>query len=108
MRPGRVRRTLSLTRFLLSSLLSFPPSLPRTMPYSVDEMEHILSIRAQAESIEVEDEALSALGEIGARSLRYGRREGGQEKDRSYICGAARVEDPKDDSEGMLSSNIRG
>jgi RuvB-like protein 1 (pontin 52) len=45
------------------------------MPYSVDEMEHILSIRAQAESIEVEDEALSALGEIGARSsLRYGGR----------------------------------
>ncbi|KAM3567103.1 hypothetical protein VYU27_010746, partial [Nannochloropsis oceanica] len=39
----------------------------RTMPYSVDEMEHILSIRAQAESIEVEPEALSALGEIGAR-----------------------------------------
>ena len=46
----------------------------------MDEMEHILSIRAQAESIEVEDEALSALGEIGARSsLRYGRREGGRE-----------------------------
>ncbi|GAB5037574.1 Hypothetical protein NocV09_08900070 [Nannochloropsis oceanica] len=43
-----------------------------TMPYSVDEMEHILSIRAQAESIEVQEEALSALGEIGARSsLRY-------------------------------------
>jgi len=42
------------------------------MPYSVDEMEHILSIRAQAESIEVQEEALSALGEIGARSsLRY-------------------------------------
>lgn len=44
------------------------PSFFRTMPYSVDEMEHILSIRAQAESIEVEPEALSALGEIGARS----------------------------------------
>uniref|UniRef100_I2CP67 RuvB-like helicase n=3 Tax=Monodopsidaceae TaxID=425072 RepID=I2CP67_NANGC len=44
----------------------------RTMPYSMDEMEHILSIRAQAEGIEVEAEALAAMGEIGARSsLRY-------------------------------------
>ncbi|EWM20278.1 hypothetical protein NSK_007160 [Nannochloropsis salina CCMP1776] len=42
------------------------------MPYSMDEMEHILSIRAQAEGIEVEAEALAAMGEIGARSsLRY-------------------------------------
>eukprot|EP00904_Undaria_pinnatifida_P006820 jgi/Undpi1/3268/HiC_scaffold_15.g06642.m1 len=44
----------------------------RTMPYSTPEMEQIVSIRAEAESIEVEAEALSALGNIGAKtSLRY-------------------------------------
>jgi hypothetical protein len=36
----------------------------RTMPYSLEEMTHILSIRAEAEGIEVEDEALTALGEV--------------------------------------------
>ncbi|CBN77053.1 similar to RuvB-like protein 1 [Ectocarpus siliculosus] len=44
----------------------------RTMPYSIPEMEMIVSIRAEAESIEVEPEALTALGKIGAEtSLRY-------------------------------------
>ncbi|CAN0450222.1 unnamed protein product, partial [Ectocarpus sp. 12 AP-2014] len=44
----------------------------RTMPYSIPEMEMIVSIRAEAESIEVEPEALTALGKIGAKtSLRY-------------------------------------
>jgi RuvB-like protein 1 (pontin 52) len=80
----------------------------RTMPYSIDEMVHILAIRAQvrqteaddtdepdepdddsdwpqsttashqtqpikqAEGLEVEEEALTALGEVGAKgSLRY-------------------------------------
>ena len=44
----------------------------RTMPYSVDEMIQILSIRAATESIKLEEEALANLGEIGARTtLRY-------------------------------------
>jgi RuvB-like protein 1 len=44
----------------------------RTMPYSLEEMIQIVSIRASAESIEVSDEALAAMGEVGARtSLRY-------------------------------------
>ncbi|CAM9489110.1 unnamed protein product [Ascophyllum nodosum] len=44
----------------------------RTLPYSVTEMEQIVSIRAETESIEVEAEALAALGAIGAKtSLRY-------------------------------------
>lgn len=44
----------------------------RTMPYSLEEMIQIVSIRAGAESIEVSDEALAAMGEVGARtSLRY-------------------------------------
>mmetsp|Transcript_14039 Transcript_14039/g.20991 ORF Transcript_14039/g.20991 Transcript_14039/m.20991 type:complete len:455 (-) Transcript_14039:96-1460(-) len=44
----------------------------RTMPYSLEEMIQIVSIRASSESIEVNDEALARLGEIGARtSLRY-------------------------------------
>merc|ERR1711967_195358 len=44
----------------------------RTMPYSLEEMVQIVSIRAEAEKMEMEEEALTALGEIGARtSLRY-------------------------------------
>jgi len=44
----------------------------RTMPYNVEEMIQIISIRATIEEIEVESEALRALGDIGVRtSLRY-------------------------------------
>jgi len=44
----------------------------RTMPYSLDEIIQIMSIRAETESLEMDDEALAALGEIGIRtSLRY-------------------------------------
>ena len=44
----------------------------RTMPYSLEEMVQILSIRAETESLEVDAEALQAMGEVGARtSLRY-------------------------------------
>ena len=42
------------------------------MPYALDEMVQIVAIRAETESIEVEEEALAMMGEIGARtSLRY-------------------------------------
>jgi RuvB-like protein 1 (pontin 52) len=44
----------------------------QTLPYSVDEIIQILAIRATAEGIEVESEALAALAEVGSRtSLRY-------------------------------------
>merc|ERR1712196_466133 len=44
----------------------------RTMPYSIEEMVQIMSIRAGAEELEIEDSALAALGEVGSRtSLRY-------------------------------------
>jgi len=44
----------------------------RTMPYSLEEMVQIISIRAETEGILVQDDALAAMGEIGARtSLRY-------------------------------------
>ena len=44
----------------------------RTMPYSLEEIVQIMSIRAEVESIDIDDEALAALGEIGIRtSLRY-------------------------------------
>merc|ERR1711957_469549 len=44
----------------------------RTMPYSVDEIVQVVSIRAQTEGLTIEDEALVLLGEIGANtSLRY-------------------------------------
>jgi len=44
----------------------------RTMPYSVEEMTQIISIRAQTEEIETDEEAIGVLAEIGVRSsLRY-------------------------------------
>ena len=44
----------------------------RTMPYSMEEIMQIMSIRAAAENIEIEDAALTALGDVGSRtSLRY-------------------------------------
>lgn len=44
----------------------------RTMPYTVEEMKQIISIRASVEGIEVSPEALASLGDIGTRtSLRY-------------------------------------
>jgi RuvB-like protein 1 (pontin 52) len=44
----------------------------RTMPYSREEMMQILSIRATVENIEVNEEALNLMGEIGTKaSLRY-------------------------------------
>jgi RuvB-like protein 1 len=44
----------------------------RTMPYSLEEMVQIVSIRAETEGIQVAEDALAAMGEIGARtSLRY-------------------------------------
>merc|ERR1712113_311517 len=44
----------------------------RTMPYSLDEIVQVVNIRAQTESLAIEEEALVLLGEIGANtSLRY-------------------------------------
>merc|ERR1719453_2752304 len=44
----------------------------RTLTYSVDEITQVVSIRSQTEGLEIEDEALALLGEIGANtSLRY-------------------------------------
>lgn len=44
----------------------------RTMPYALEEMIQIISIRAEIEGITVEDDALALMGEIGAKtSLRY-------------------------------------
>jgi len=44
----------------------------RTMPYSLQEIVQILSIRAQVEGTNVNEEAYALLGEIGVRStLRY-------------------------------------
>merc|ERR1711972_320648 len=40
----------------------------RTMPYSMEEMSHILSIRGTSESIQIEEDALAALAEIGSRT----------------------------------------
>jgi RuvB-like protein 1 (pontin 52) len=44
----------------------------RTMPYSLEEMIQIVTIRANTESLTIGEDAVAALGEIGSRtSLRY-------------------------------------
>ena len=44
----------------------------RTLPYSQDEMAQILQIRARIEGIEVDEESLQKLSEVGATAtLRY-------------------------------------
>ena len=44
----------------------------RTMPYTLEEIVQILSIRAATESIDMDEQALAYLGDVGARtSLRY-------------------------------------
>lgn len=44
----------------------------RTMPYCLEEMVQIIAVRAETESLQIDEEALTHLGEIGARtSLRY-------------------------------------
>uniref|UniRef100_A0A646QD40 RuvB-like helicase n=1 Tax=Hemiscolopendra marginata TaxID=943146 RepID=A0A646QD40_9MYRI len=44
----------------------------RTLPYSQDEMVQILRIRAQTEGIQIDNESLLLLGEVGTKStLRY-------------------------------------
>jgi len=44
----------------------------RTLPYTVEEMMQIISIRATVEEIEVDGDALRVLGEVGTKaSLRY-------------------------------------
>ena len=44
----------------------------RTVPYTLREMIHIISIRAATEGVVLDEAALAALGEVGARaSLRY-------------------------------------
>merc|ERR1712070_37960 len=44
----------------------------RTMPYSVDEISQVVTIRAVTEGLNIDEEALALLGEIGGNtSLRY-------------------------------------
>jgi len=44
----------------------------RTMPYTVEDIVEVVNIRAQTESLNVEEDALVLMGEIGANtSLRY-------------------------------------
>ncbi|CAD1475359.1 unnamed protein product [Heterotrigona itama] len=44
----------------------------RTLPYSRSEIEQIVKLRATTEGLQIEDEALSALGELGTKTtLRY-------------------------------------
>lgn len=44
----------------------------RTMPYSSNEMEQIIKLRAQTEGLQIEESAFTRLSEIGSTStLRY-------------------------------------
>merc|ERR1711975_105699 len=40
----------------------------RTLPYSVDEISQVVTIRAVTEGLEIEEEALTLLGEIGVNT----------------------------------------
>merc|ERR1711975_195720 len=40
----------------------------RTLPYSIDEITQVVSIRSQTEGLEIEEEALTLLGEIGVNT----------------------------------------
>lgn len=44
----------------------------QTLPYGIEEIQQIIKIRAQIEGLQIEDEALTALSEIGnSTTLRY-------------------------------------
>lgn len=44
----------------------------RTQPYGIEEIEQIIKLRAQVESLQIDDDALTALSEIGnSTTLRY-------------------------------------
>lgn len=46
--------------------------LVKTLPYNLDEIAQVITIRAATEGLTIEDEALEVLGEIGVNtSLRY-------------------------------------
>merc|ERR1712178_286218 len=48
------------------------PVIIRTLPYSVDEITQVVTIRSATEGLAIEEDALVLLGEIGANtSLRY-------------------------------------
>ena len=44
----------------------------KTLPYSLDEMGQIIRLRAQTEGIQIDDESLNLLSDIGTKTtLRY-------------------------------------
>lgn len=44
----------------------------RTLPYGIEEIEQIIKLRAQIESLQIDDDALISLSELGNRTtLRY-------------------------------------
>ena len=44
----------------------------KTLPYARNEMENIIKLRAATEGLQIEDDALSTLGELGTKTtLRY-------------------------------------
>ncbi|KEP63271.1 UNVERIFIED_CONTAM: TIP49 C-terminus family protein [Hammondia hammondi] len=46
--------------------------IARTLPYNLEEIKHVIRIRAKIENLDMEEEAITLLGEIGERtSLRY-------------------------------------
>merc|ERR1712146_258033 len=52
--------------------ISYRLVIIRTLPYSVEEITQVVSIRSHTEGLEIDEDALALLGEIGANtSLRY-------------------------------------
>merc|ERR1711910_82599 len=64
----------------------------RTLPYSREEMVQIIKIRAATEGLQVDEEALTVLGEVGSKStLRYAVQLLAPAAVSSKICGRSNV-----------------
>lgn len=91
-----------IPRDLLDRLL-----IIRTLPYSQEEMTHIIKIRAATESLQVDEDALNILSEIGSKTtLRYAVQLLAPAAITAKICGRSNVakEDIKDIGELFLDA----
>jgi RuvB-like protein 1 (pontin 52) len=79
----------------------------RTLPYSKEEMIHIIRIRAATEGLQVDEDALAILGEVGAKTtLRYAVQLLAPAAVTAKICGRTNIvkDDIKDIGELFLDA----
>merc|ERR1712186_99245 len=101
-RGTEVESAHGIPRDLLDRLL-----IIRTLPYSEEEMVQIIKIRAATEGLTVEEEALTVLGEVGAKTtLRYSVQLLAPAAITAKICGRSNIvkDDIKDIGELFLDA----